>query len=313
MFEHVRSGTASKFTVAFFCALALGYLGLHIAYSKGQQDSEKSQESFNVAYEASDRAYGQCLSRSTIDEARDCYEAASFPTASEMREQKNLNAQREMAQWSYLMLIVTVLTFTVGGVGVVFVWFTFRETRATVDILRAENRSWLLFMDCHAITSQNMTKTDENDSERVVSIINNGTIFGPVFKVFGNSAIFNLSVVTQHKMLDYESAMLNKNIPLFDNNKFPFVERSGVIGPGVTVPIGQDILNDTETEALTKQTHAAILHMYLRYKNGSSKAKWCYTEVCVSIVYNGQAHRLEDGTISNITMITPVGHQNNAT
>lgn len=129
--------------VAVFCVIAATLYWSH-TYSKGRQAEREYYQAELGVYDAQQQAYEECLRSNSIDRARECYEASRNPSREEQRAEQGLSAQREMADSTEGMLIVTFVV----GFGTVLAasaaaWFALGTIRETRRIGEAQVRAYL--------------------------------------------------------------------------------------------------------------------------------------------------------------------------
>lgn len=104
----------------------------------------------------------------------------------EWRAEEDLKAQRQMADWAFLMLVATAFGTCVTAIGVVFVAQTLEATRDAVKEARAANETVLHVGKKQIIaylTCSNPTLSFQNNSPVLgLSVVNSGNT--PAFNVF---------------------------------------------------------------------------------------------------------------------------------
>lgn len=84
----------------------------------------------------------KCSNVLSVEELRSCYKNHIDTGWKTERDQQDLNAQQQMAEWAFLMLIVTAvigsLSLIMTGVGIVLVYLNLKEARIiTVQSIRS--------------------------------------------------------------------------------------------------------------------------------------------------------------------------------
>jgi hypothetical protein len=129
-------GAFAPWIAAAFGLAAIGLFAFVYPYSKGYQAADERHEAEYAARDASQQHYQECVAKSSVEEALECYQRADTASRDEQRAEKDLNAQREMADWAEGMLWATLfvgfLTISITGLGVYWVRETLVETRKAV-------------------------------------------------------------------------------------------------------------------------------------------------------------------------------------
>jgi hypothetical protein len=135
---------AALFTIVPISILVLGGLyglSLHDEYSKDrEQAASQSGDQANARIDACREVPGFIAQVSCVGKAisAEREEDASY---------KDLKAQQHMSIWAYGMAITSLAALSVTAVGVVYVYFTLKETSAGVVVMRKEQRPWLSISD----------------------------------------------------------------------------------------------------------------------------------------------------------------------
>lgn len=130
------SNAAPWIAFVLFCAIA-GTIYWAYTYSKGSQAERENYQAERSAYAAQQQAFDECLERESIQEARECYQSARYASREQERAEQDLTAQREMADWTEGMLIISAVvgfsTVIITSLGVYWVRETLVATRKAVE------------------------------------------------------------------------------------------------------------------------------------------------------------------------------------
>lgn len=130
--------------LAFAAALALGaaFIGLGLSKDAEYQREADANAREYAAY-ADQKERNRCIGFSSQKEA-DCVAEYSEEKRTNQRYEQDLVAQRQSANWAYIMGAAAVIGMILSVVGVVLVWTTFDETRKANDITREHQRARIL-------------------------------------------------------------------------------------------------------------------------------------------------------------------------
>lgn len=203
------------FALVLTCALALltiAYVSFFVAFSKGYQSADQEHTTYNAQRDTAEIVYRECLDASfSIDIARQCVEKADYTTRESERAEQDLNAQREMAQWSEGMLwaawLVGIATVSVTAVGVFFVKRTLEQAgetnRAAIDaakaandanvIMRDEQRAWVI-VDLKP--DQSISHEPNSKTAKTISMI-----IQPNLENVGNTPAINMGISCRMKII----------------------------------------------------------------------------------------------------------------
>lgn len=141
----IRDGTYSLIVLAIAGFVGVAFLFGHMIYSKGYQRASHDQQAERSATDASKRTKAECAKRPTVQAAIECYDDAEKTSREHQRAEQDLNAQREMADWTETMLwsglVLGVLTTAIAGLGVYWVRATLVEARNTTAAATAATRA----------------------------------------------------------------------------------------------------------------------------------------------------------------------------
>jgi hypothetical protein len=119
---------------AFLAALALGvaFIGFGLSRDAEYQRQADTNAREYAAY-ADQQARQSCI-RLFDQKKADCIAKYSHEKRTNHRNEQDLVAQRQSANWAYIMGAAAVIGMILSVVGVVLVWTTFRETQKTNKI-----------------------------------------------------------------------------------------------------------------------------------------------------------------------------------
>jgi hypothetical protein len=109
--------------------MAIAFVALTVSFSKGYQSADEEHSTYYAERDQAEIRYRECLETSTsLDGARECINNAEATSRDSERAEKDLNAQREMAQWAEGMLwaawTIGFLSLGITLVGVRYVYLT---------------------------------------------------------------------------------------------------------------------------------------------------------------------------------------------
>jgi hypothetical protein len=138
--------SAIGFASLAFAVLVL-FAGYFIGRSGGFYDAEAN--GYSRQYQAAtEQRVSDCFrQRQPPSAAANCVEKAIDASHEEQRAEHNLDAQRQMADWAWWLLIVTALQTPITLVGIVLLLRNIQQADAANEISRqamtAENRAWI--------------------------------------------------------------------------------------------------------------------------------------------------------------------------
>ena len=149
--DFIKTGLA---VLAIIGALAFGLWSIASGLSRDAEFQRQADDhSRKYAAYAQEQIRENCFPLSGVHKAN-CISEKRHDYREDRREERDLVAQRNSANWAYIMGAAAVLGMVLSAVGVVLVWITFRETRRTAQIAYdalehekatalAINRPWL--------------------------------------------------------------------------------------------------------------------------------------------------------------------------
>lgn len=128
----------------------LSILGISLAAtiviwgSSKQAEYERAASEHTAKYQQ--YSYGPalraCLSKPMADKAN-CVNDARNAERENARDERDLEAQRVTALWTYVMGVAAITGMLLSAIGVGLVWTTFRETRESNKIAKHAQRPWI--------------------------------------------------------------------------------------------------------------------------------------------------------------------------
>lgn len=137
-----QDGTYALITLAVFAGLGVLALATYMGASKGYQSAYQNQRADSQRERAAYKASIECRNAETPTAAIECYQREYKITRDENRSDEDLNAQREMADWTEGVLWATLLfgALTVA-LTLLGVWWVKQTFDATVDTANAAYRA----------------------------------------------------------------------------------------------------------------------------------------------------------------------------
>ncbi len=134
MSKRFENGYFALVITCVICLLAIGFVAITFAFSKGYQSADQEHSTYYAERNASEIYYNECLNSATsLDGARQCIKNAEATSREAERAEQDLNAQREMAQWAEGMLwaawIVGISTLFATIIGIRYVYLTLVATQ----------------------------------------------------------------------------------------------------------------------------------------------------------------------------------------
>lgn len=193
----------------------------------------------------------QCFAKSspTTDEAKECVADAIKSDRESKRAEADLSAQRQMADWAWALLIVSIVQIPLGVVGLVAILASLQQGREGLkiaqDTLTLENRAWL------------KVEIEQKGIRRVSDGNLNASIALTIINV-GNAPAIVLGLNLHTFLVEDRDAkptpqdiqfQPNQNVTLFSGDELPhavtyYVEMSKVheaLNKGVVPSLGFDI------------------------------------------------------------------------
>jgi hypothetical protein len=129
---------SKQFTDGYFALVLTVILGLAaivfvsvtFAFSRGYQSADQEHATYYAERAKAENRDHECLGEAAdLSSARECLDNATVISRDAERAEQNLNAQREMAQWAFWMLVVTLIMAAITAIGVFYVWRTLLATQ----------------------------------------------------------------------------------------------------------------------------------------------------------------------------------------
>ena len=183
--------------LAVFLALIVGVFTYSRAWNAAYEYHERSSYNYDIGQS---QRQG-CRQRATVEEALDCLENAEAASRDNHRAEQNLNAQRQMADWAFYMLIATValgsLTFAAAVAAAVYAGISAKAARQTVGVTReigeAQTRAYLVAEEAEYFVTKNLIQV-------VVSIRNTGN--SPAKNITMNGELRYIATVVESGLPD---------------------------------------------------------------------------------------------------------------
>lgn len=125
--------TETRLIIAAVSALIIGILTcLWLFYGYQQEHAEERQAYASYQNDRAKERFGACNSIIAERGFRDwllCLNEAITANINEKKAGYDLKAQQDMAEWNYGSMLVAVLTFYAGGIGLIWVYLTLKATR----------------------------------------------------------------------------------------------------------------------------------------------------------------------------------------
>lgn len=135
--DWLRNGIAWALIVA--AAVVVIGVGLSVHYELKQAD-QRQDVAPQDPYTADDQEHDPCARISGLVEYRKCLADEAKAKREERREYYDLEAQHDMALWTFAILLASILGLGVTGSGV---YYVARALRATQQIALDERRPWI--------------------------------------------------------------------------------------------------------------------------------------------------------------------------
>lgn len=235
----VDLGTLTPWLTTFVGLLIIAVVSFGYFLSKGYQSANQKHEAENAQNAERESHYQSCIKLPSIDQVRECAKYPPVTSRSEERAEKDLNAQREMADWAESMLWTSVISIMTTAVGIFFVWRTLAEARATTraaieanELIRNEQRPWvhMSVSDVHHITVHELALDEAGDNDH--------EIWFSATVILKNSG----KTPAQHPAMIYysysDSDLLRKDFLEFMKGvRFNHARGATAIPPGSSVPM----------------------------------------------------------------------------
>lgn len=243
---------------------ALGGLALLIAFSIGGyilgfglgQLAGKQEANTNAyARHAQDEIESACAGLNGIAQT-ECMVRVIEATNEHQRSELDLNAQRDMARWAFLMLVATVVMALITALGVYYVWRTLLATQKMSqdarEIGQKQSRAYV------HVSSTSFDIVDENCAALTVSMHNSGI-----------SPAINVSIMSQSFFGPYPVV----EIPELPENQTGY---RTTLGPGGELSTTQRIWGDIEemTQMIESRNFAAYIHGRVEYLDVFGNKRW---------------------------------------
>lgn len=141
------------------CAVAVLFIlwGLSVSiYSQGWASGLHQAEANGYAAEYpsdTDERLKKCLADGFSSDAKKCVEEAIASSREAQRSEQDLKAQRDMSEWAWWLLIVSLAQIPIGVGGLLALVVTIRQGREGLKIAQntvvLENRAWLKLEVAH--------------------------------------------------------------------------------------------------------------------------------------------------------------------
>lgn len=236
------------FTVGLVLVFGLILSGLLNNSRERDRGYDAAKEQYDSAYERS--APPAVRSQSLVSDI-EAYRQ-------EWREEQDLRAQRDMAQWAWLMMVASFAGVGITAVGIVFVAQTLVTTRAAVD---AANRT---ADEAKRIGEAQVRAYMSISNVSIIFVSDNGKIVPGIEMKIGNSGNSPARNFEMHMQLAYQTIFFDGDIAqevfLMTENWGPFVSKderpfSFLFREG---PLGQKYIDEMQQRGWPLVVHVTI-------------------------------------------------------
>lgn len=144
MTANERYAQLAPFIIVVIGLSIIGALSFSALYSQGYHAADLHRAAELAPYKTAEADFQACMNRPTKEAALQCYREAQAASRAEFRDESDLNAQRQMADWARLMFYssfgIGVLSVLITVAGVLYVRDTLVQTRlGTAAAIKAAN------------------------------------------------------------------------------------------------------------------------------------------------------------------------------
>ncbi|MEQ9331070.1 hypothetical protein [Thalassobaculum sp.] len=251
------------FAVLILFTLATGYFGLYqrIYHDRTASEHEAARK---------DEFEKRCGKITTVVELRRCFENHIEAGWETQRAQEDLYAQKQMADWAFLMLVVTA-TVGIPGLGIslygiLLVYENLKAARAGIDAMRAlsaaENRGWIRITRAGLKEQPTFHGRDTNISVEIkIKNVGHSPVQMIEFRPFALSA--NESGASTRSRFDELHLSYIRGGPASKRSLFPG-EKTKLTG-GTTFAKNLDKIKTSEIQGKLDDSFGAV-HLVVLYK-----------------------------------------------
>lgn len=223
-------------------------IGLSIGGSLGYHEAQADGYAAQYPNET-DKRVAKCFDQTAIASAKKCAQDAVEAGRDDQRSERDLSAQRQMAEWAYWLLLFTVAQSLLGIGGFIALLITIQQGRDANKITRETGRKQVRAY--LGVTSVTMEDGDEGVPKFVINLSNNGVSPADVTRlrvsVIWMGAPVETVMVSDVKVEFRVHAAMPTTIPVDITSGIGKCVGDGFFIVSITI-IYKDIFTDTQCE-----------------------------------------------------------------